>query len=117
MCALVGVLVGAPVKGVDKEVTRTVTSTTTLVPGAPVTTTVTITPTTITATTPTTPTRKAIRMGLDAVGTAENMIGSLVAEFMRSVFPTSAPEIPVHPGLAKLLKEYGVWKDSWKVAS
>jgi TRAP-type uncharacterized transport system substrate-binding protein len=30
---------------------------------------------------------------------------------------SSAPEIPVHPGLAKLLKEYGVWKDSWKVAS
>jgi len=27
------------------------------------------------------------------------------------------PQVPVHPGLAKLLKEYGVWKESWKVAS
>jgi TRAP-type uncharacterized transport system substrate-binding protein len=27
-----------------------------------------------------------------------------------------APEVPVHPGLAKILKEYGVWKDSWKIA-
>ena len=28
-----------------------------------------------------------------------------------------APEVPVHPGLAKVLKEYGVWKDAWKIAS
>jgi len=27
-----------------------------------------------------------------------------------------APEVPVHPGLAKILKEYGVWKDAWKIA-
>ena len=29
---------------------------------------------------------------------------------------STAPEIPVHPGLAKLLKEYGVWRSEWKVA-
>jgi TRAP-type uncharacterized transport system substrate-binding protein len=27
-----------------------------------------------------------------------------------------APEVPVHPGLAKLLKEYGAWKEAWKIA-
>jgi hypothetical protein len=27
------------------------------------------------------------------------------------------PEIPVHPGLAKFLKEQKAWKDNWKVAS
>jgi TRAP-type uncharacterized transport system substrate-binding protein len=27
------------------------------------------------------------------------------------------PEIPVHPGLAKFLKEHKAWKDNWKVAS
>jgi TRAP transporter TAXI family solute receptor len=26
------------------------------------------------------------------------------------------PEIPVHPGLAKFLKEHKAWKDNWKVA-
>ena len=88
----------APVKEVVKEVTRTVTSTTTLAPGAPVTTTVTITPppttvtktvtTTIAATTPTTPTRKAIRLGIDNPGTGSYMVGSLVTDLMRSVFPT-----------------------------
>jgi TRAP-type uncharacterized transport system substrate-binding protein len=30
---------------------------------------------------------------------------------------SAAPDVPVHPGLAKLLKEYGLWKESWKVAS
>jgi len=28
-----------------------------------------------------------------------------------------APEIPVHPGLAKLLKEYNAWNPAWKIAS
>jgi TRAP transporter TAXI family solute receptor len=28
----------------------------------------------------------------------------------------TAPHIPVHPGLAKLLKEYGVWRPEWKIA-
>ena len=28
-----------------------------------------------------------------------------------------APEVPVHPGLAKLLKEQGVWRGEWKIAS
>lgn len=28
-----------------------------------------------------------------------------------------APDLPVHPGLAKVLKEYGVWKEEWKIAS
>lgn len=27
----------------------------------------------------------------------------------------SAPDIPVHPGTAKYLKERGVWKDEWKI--
>jgi len=27
-----------------------------------------------------------------------------------------APHVPVHPGLAKLLKEYGVWNPEWKIA-
>ena len=27
------------------------------------------------------------------------------------------PDIPVHPGLAKFLKEQKAWKDSWKIAS
>lgn len=27
------------------------------------------------------------------------------------------PEVPVHPGLAKFLKEKNAWKDSWKVSS
>jgi len=87
----------APVKEVVKEVTRTVTSTTTLAPGAPVTTTITITPTTtvtktltttVTATTPTTPTRKAIRIAIDNPGTGAYMVGSLLTDFMRSIFPT-----------------------------
>jgi TRAP-type uncharacterized transport system substrate-binding protein len=29
----------------------------------------------------------------------------------------SIPEIPVHPGLAKYLKEKGLWDSSWKIAS
>jgi hypothetical protein len=29
----------------------------------------------------------------------------------------SIPEIPVHPGLAKYLKEKGVWDSSWKIAT
>lgn len=29
----------------------------------------------------------------------------------------SIPEIPVHPGLAKFLKEKGLWQDEWKIAS
>jgi len=29
----------------------------------------------------------------------------------------SIPEVPVHPGLAKYLKEKGMWDSSWKVAS
>jgi TRAP transporter TAXI family solute receptor len=29
----------------------------------------------------------------------------------------AAPEIPVHPGLAKYLKEKGAWNPNWKVAS
>jgi TRAP transporter TAXI family solute receptor len=29
---------------------------------------------------------------------------------------SSAPHVPVHPGLAKLLKEYGVWRPEWKIA-
>jgi TRAP-type uncharacterized transport system substrate-binding protein len=27
------------------------------------------------------------------------------------------PQIPVHPGLAKFLKEQNAWKDTWKVSS
>jgi hypothetical protein len=27
------------------------------------------------------------------------------------------PDIPVHAGLAKFLKEHNAWKDAWKVAS
>lgn len=27
------------------------------------------------------------------------------------------PQIPVHPGLAKFLKEHKAWKDNWKIAS
>jgi len=30
---------------------------------------------------------------------------------------STAPDVPVHPGLAKLLKEYGMWRNEWKVAS
>ena len=26
------------------------------------------------------------------------------------------PDIPVHPGLAKFLKEHKAWNDKWKVA-
>jgi TRAP-type uncharacterized transport system substrate-binding protein len=26
------------------------------------------------------------------------------------------PEIPVHPGLAKFLKEHNAWQDTWKIA-
>jgi len=89
----------APVKEVAKEVTRTVTSTTTLVPGAPATTVTVIAPpttitetvtTTITATTPTTttPTRKVITIAMDKLGTAGGLIGTLVLDVMRSVFPT-----------------------------
>jgi TRAP-type uncharacterized transport system substrate-binding protein len=29
----------------------------------------------------------------------------------------SIPEVPVHPGLAKYLKEKGLWDSSWKIAS
>ncbi len=29
----------------------------------------------------------------------------------------SAPEVPVHPGLAKFLKEHNAWDDSWTIAS
>jgi hypothetical protein len=29
----------------------------------------------------------------------------------------SIPEVPVHPGLAKYLKEKGMWDSSWKIAS
>jgi len=28
-----------------------------------------------------------------------------------------APVVPVHPGLAKLLKEHGAWRGEWKIAS
>ncbi|MEM2454519.1 MAG: TAXI family TRAP transporter solute-binding subunit [Candidatus Bathyarchaeia archaeon] len=28
-----------------------------------------------------------------------------------------APDVPVHPGLAKLLKEYGAWNEAWRIAS
>ena len=84
----------APVKEVVKEVTKTVTSTTTLAPGPPITTTVTVTapPTTVTKTVTTTvtatPTRKEIRIGIDNPGTGAYMVGSLLTDFMRSVFPT-----------------------------
>ncbi len=27
------------------------------------------------------------------------------------------PDIPVHPGLAKFLKEHKAWNDKWKIAS
>jgi TRAP-type uncharacterized transport system substrate-binding protein len=27
------------------------------------------------------------------------------------------PQIPVHPGLAKFLKEHKAWNDKWKVAT
>ncbi len=27
------------------------------------------------------------------------------------------PDIPVHPGLAKFLKEHKAWDDKWKIAS
>jgi TRAP-type uncharacterized transport system substrate-binding protein len=27
------------------------------------------------------------------------------------------PQVPVHPGLAKFLKEHNAWSDKWKVAS
>ena len=89
----------APVKEVVKEVTKTVTSTTTLAPGAPITTTVTVTPppttitktitTTITATTPTTtPTRKELRIGIGTTGTMAYIVGSLLTDTIRQVFPT-----------------------------
>jgi hypothetical protein len=29
----------------------------------------------------------------------------------------SIPEVPVHPGLAKFLKEKGLWDSSWKIAT
>jgi hypothetical protein len=29
----------------------------------------------------------------------------------------SIPEVPVHPGLAKYLKEKGLWDSSWKIAT
>ncbi len=29
----------------------------------------------------------------------------------------SAPNVPVHPGLAKFLKEHNAWDDSWTIAS
>ena len=29
----------------------------------------------------------------------------------------SIPEVPVHPGLVKYLKEKGLWDSSWKIAS
>jgi TRAP-type uncharacterized transport system substrate-binding protein len=29
----------------------------------------------------------------------------------------SIPEIPVHPGLAKYLKEKGLWDPAWKIAT
>jgi TRAP-type uncharacterized transport system substrate-binding protein len=81
---------------VVREVTRTVTSTTTtLASGAPVTTTITVTPTTtvtktetITTTTPTTPTTKEIRIGLGSPGGFAYIVGSLLADTIRDVFPT-----------------------------
>jgi TRAP-type uncharacterized transport system substrate-binding protein len=41
---------------------------------------------------------------------AEDPIGVQVKAIL------SAPHVPVHPGLAKLLKEYGVWRPEWKIA-
>jgi len=89
----------APVKEVVKEVTKTITSTTTLAPGAPVTTTVTVTAppttvtktvtTTITATTATTtPTRKELRIGIGTTGSMAYVVGSLLTDTIRDVFPT-----------------------------
>jgi TRAP-type uncharacterized transport system substrate-binding protein len=86
----------APVKEVVKEVTKTVTSTTTLAPGAPATTTITLTPTTtvtktVTTTvtaTATTPTRKELRIGIGTTGSMAYVVGSLLADTIRDVFPT-----------------------------
>jgi TRAP-type uncharacterized transport system substrate-binding protein len=36
---------------------------------------------------------------------------------LQTIAISISPEVPAHPGLAKLLKEYGVWKNEWKVAS
>lgn len=30
---------------------------------------------------------------------------------------STAPDLPVHPGLAKLLKEYNAWNPAWKIAT
>ncbi|MCX8191847.1 MAG: hypothetical protein N3F06_03480 [Nitrososphaerales archaeon] len=35
-------------------------------------------------------------------------------EALRAMCPD--PEVPIHPGLAKYLKERGLWKDAWKIA-
>ena len=105
----------APVKEVVKEVTRTVTSTT-LAPGAPATSTVTVTAppttltktvtTTVTATTPTTPTRKELRIGIGTTGSVAYVVGSLLADSMRQVFPTYG--ISPYPigGVAENTKEF-----------
>jgi len=42
---------------------------------------------------------------------AEDPIG------LQATAVSAAPDVPVHPGLAKLLKEYGAWRGEWKVAS
>ncbi len=45
---------------------------------------------------------------------AEDMVGFQV-EAIDALYKRGI-EVPIHPGLAKYLKEKGVWKDEWKIA-
>jgi len=45
---------------------------------------------------------------------AEDMIGFQV-EAIEALYAKGV-EVPIHPGLAKFLKEHGAWNDEWKVA-
>jgi hypothetical protein len=49
----------------------------------------------------------------------ESGFGPLAADFagFQVLGIKSIPEVPVHPGLAKYLKEKGLWDSSWKVAT
>ena len=48
-------------------------------------------------------------------GRVDSSVGAMAANVLTASAIAALPDIPVHPGTAKYLKEKGQWKSSWKI--
>jgi len=62
---------------------------------------------------------KAVYENIDTLAELDPAFSQLKQDFVGfqvQAIESLADLVPVHPGLAKFLKEKGAWKDEWKIA-